>query len=162
MFGPVPAVFNNSVPKPRAVFESALLRSSAKAPTAVLKLPVVRLNCANAPKAEFAAPAVTLARADLPVRRVKHAAYNSWIRVQGLVSLELDRWIWSRLRVSAKAQCRQSPSECELSFEVSRLFCFLWFAPGGLTLSSSSERRGRKLREKAFCLDPGFQMSPSL
>ena len=43
---------------PVAVFESAVLRSSDPAPTAVLKLPVVTLNNENVPIAVFPRPKV--------------------------------------------------------------------------------------------------------
>src|SRR5215472_18851147 len=54
-----------------AVFESAWLRSSDKAPTAVLKLPVETLNNENVPTAVFATPAVRLLRALSPSAVVK-------------------------------------------------------------------------------------------
>jgi len=54
----VPVVLNKSAAAPVAVFESAVLRSSAPAPTAVLKLPVVTLNNENVPSAVFPTPKV--------------------------------------------------------------------------------------------------------
>jgi hypothetical protein len=54
----VPVVLNKSAAAPVAVFESAVLRSSAKAPTAVLKLPLVTLNNEKLPIAVFPAPEV--------------------------------------------------------------------------------------------------------
>jgi hypothetical protein len=49
---------SKSAPTPRAVLLFPLLRSSDATPTAVLKLPVVTLNCENAPNALFAKPVV--------------------------------------------------------------------------------------------------------
>jgi hypothetical protein len=61
-----PVVLLKSAAAPTAVFWSAVLNSSAPAPTAVLKLPSVPLRSENQPNAEFAAPVVTLPRALVP------------------------------------------------------------------------------------------------
>ena len=52
----VPVVLNKSAACQKAVFESAVLRSSAPAPTAVLKLPAVTLNSENLPIPVFPTP----------------------------------------------------------------------------------------------------------
>src|SRR4029077_16137119 len=55
-----------SAPTPVAVFSSPLLSTSVPAPTAVLKLPVVRLMSENQPTAVLKPPVVRLKRAFCP------------------------------------------------------------------------------------------------
>jgi len=61
-----PIVLFKSAAAPKAVFPSAVLKSSVPAPVAVLKLPVVSLKSENHPTAVFAEPVVRLKRAFAP------------------------------------------------------------------------------------------------
>ena len=61
-----PMVLNKSAAAPKAVFWSAVLKSSDPAPVAVLKLPVVRLSSENQPNAVFAEPVERLKSAFVP------------------------------------------------------------------------------------------------
>ena len=63
---PVPVVFNKRAAVPIAVFWSALFNASVPAPTAVLKLPVVRPLSDNQPIAALNPPVVWLRRAFCP------------------------------------------------------------------------------------------------
>src|SRR6266480_4048689 len=62
----MPVVLSKSAAAPVAVLLSAVLRSSAPAPTAVLKLPVVLAESENNPTAVLNPPVVRLKRAFWP------------------------------------------------------------------------------------------------
>ena len=63
---PMPKVFNKCAAAPNAVFWSEVLKRSAPAPVAVLKLPSLTPCSENQPTAVFAAPVVRLNRAFWP------------------------------------------------------------------------------------------------
>lgn len=67
----MPVVLNKSATAPKAVFWSAVLKSSVPAPVAVLKLPCVVLESENQPTAVLAEPVVRLKRAFCPSAVVK-------------------------------------------------------------------------------------------
>lgn len=67
----VPVVLSKSAAAPSAVFESALLRTSAPAPTPVLKLPVLFEKSERHPRPVFPAPLVSSLRASQPSAVVK-------------------------------------------------------------------------------------------
>ena len=66
LLAPLAPMLLRSGPAPVAVFSSAVLSTSAAAPIAVLKLPVVRLSSVNHPTAVFPWPVVRLKRAFCP------------------------------------------------------------------------------------------------
>ena len=109
-----PVVFSKSAAAPTAVLDSPLLSVNAPAPTAVLKLASLSEESAYQPTAVFAAPVVRLKRALVPSAVVK---FGSRHPAGG-----------QQLALRVKAQCRQSRSECELTFEVSYSF-FLFTLP---------------------------------
>jgi hypothetical protein len=66
-----PLVLNKSAAAPKAVFSSAVLKRSAPAPVAVLKLPSAFRQSENQLTAVFAEPVVRLKRAFCPSAVVK-------------------------------------------------------------------------------------------